>query len=310
MAFQTNWNQNLLEPGIRYYFMLGRKAAMGEAIYTRLLNTENSEKAKETMRSYANLGPMVGMSHGGTIPADTMLDGFPMIFQHVKYGKIIGIDAESIADDQYGIVKKMAGLLPRSVQVTKEILGHTPYNNAFTTNLSDGVPLIANNHPLIKAGGTASNILPTAFDPSYSCFSALATMLQTQRDAAGQPLMYADQQKIWLVHPDFYAPAIQAVDSTSTAIVEGSGTANANSALVNPWKGKTTVISSPYLTDNDASFMIVVGGHEGYFFTRSESGTPETWMERNPEVQYSKVTGRYSMGFADWRGIAGSAGAV
>jgi Mu-like prophage major head subunit gpT len=305
---QIGFSQATLEPGVRYFFEQGRKGE-DSSIFNTILNVEGSTKWRETLRNYSGLGAMAAVGHGDMIPTDTVLDGFLSQFTHTKYGKIVGIDRESIDDDQYGIVKNMGTLLADSVRYTKEFVAHRPYNEAFAVNLSDGVPLISASHPLTKAGGVASNILGTAADPSYAGWAALNTALITQPSGARVPKFFLDAEKIWFVHTDFYDVAVQAVESSSTPIIAGTGTTNANSGLKNPWSGKTTIVASPYLTDTDAHFLIAKGRHEGYMFVRRDANAPESKMEYNPEVMFSKVVLRLSSGFADWRGVVGSQGA-
>jgi hypothetical protein len=321
-APQIGFSDSTLEPGIREYFQIGRGAEV-TTVVAQIYGShmQNSTKAKETMRGFATTGSLAQIGHGMLIPTDTWVDGYQTLFTHVKMGKIIGIDRESVDDDQYGIVPNFGRLLGTSARAQKEITGHAPFNNAFSTALSDGVSLISNAHPLPKAGAgvTESNVLATALDPSWQCLSNLNSLLMVQRDSAGLYQSFQDANKIWLVHPSFYDVAVQAVNSTSTNVVatgiNANGAANANANLINPWNhpangaGMIKVVASPWLTDTDASFLIAADRHEGYFFTRRDSSTPETWQERNPEAVFSKVVLRLSAGFADWRGIVGTAGA-
>jgi hypothetical protein len=308
--FQVGWSQGALEPGIKAWTEIGFKSNSLPPIFSRLLNVESSKKAKETLRNYPSFGPMAQVAHGAEFPQEVFMDGYQTIFNHLKYAKLTGIDRETVEDDQYAIVgPRMGKLLARSSQLTKEIIGHTVFNNAFSANLSDGVPLISATHPILKGGGTGSNILGTAADPSYTALSAMYTMMRNIKDGAGQPLSYINNNFIWLVHTDFETAALQVVDSMTAVALEGTLTTNANSGVKNPYRGKVKVIGSPFLTDNDASFLIAQGAHELYFFNRRDDTTPESWMEKNPEVMFSALAGRYSAGAVDWRGIVGTPGA-
>jgi hypothetical protein len=299
---------HLLEPGIKENFELGLDGSR-PTYFDQLLRVESSEKAKETLRSYANLGAMSSMAHGGYIPSDTLVNGYPTVFTHVKYGKVIGIDKESWDDDQYDVIRGAPKMLGESARVTKEIIAHAPFNQAFATALGDGVVLCSNAHPLPKAGGTDTNLLGTAGDPSYSTFVGMAKLLQLQKDAAGNPVEFRDAQKIWLVHPNYWDVAVQAVGDVALGLASSPATANANSGIKNPWAGNIRVIASPWLTDLNASFLIAAGKHRGYFFVRKDATSPKVWDEPNPEVVYAAVTGRFSAGFADWRGLVGTPGA-
>jgi hypothetical protein len=307
--YQVGFSQAILEPGVRYYTEIGRKAG-DKTFFEQLLTVEGSTKAKETIRNFASFGAMTSVGHGQELPPDQMLDGYQTVLTHVKYAKVVGVDKETIDDDQYDIVRRMGTLLGRSIRVTKEIVGHLPFNRAFDLNLSDGVPLISASHPVLRTNGLASNVLAPAGDPSFQTWSNLNTLLLTQKDSAGFPLFFLDAEKVWLINPAWYDIAIQSVNS-STAITF-AGSVNPNASIINPWAGKTSVIASPYFdydAEGDASILFARGAHEGYMFVRKDAGSPESWTEKNPEVMYTKATMRLSSGFTDWRGVVGTAGA-
>lgn len=311
---QTGFDALTLEPGIRKFFKQGENAELRLKV-EQILNFEDSVKSKETLRSFSSFGALGSMPNGGLIPGDTFLPGYSTTFTHVKYGKKVGIDAESYADDLYQIVSQQPKLLGESVQYTKELIGHAPYNGAFTGGITmgDGQVLCSANHPLTKIGGVFSNVLGTPAPPSYGSWASLQRLLQIQKDSAGKPLDYMARPKIWLVHPDYGDIARQAVGSSSGMYVQQSATQNANPNVINPWSGTTTVVESPYLTQNTSHFLIIATGHYGYFFTRNNTQVPGVankgiWEEPDPEVIMMKATGRFSAGFADWRGVVGSFG--
>jgi hypothetical protein len=299
---------HLLEPGIKENFVLGLDGSR-PTYYDQITRVEQSEKAKETLRSYANLGAMASMNHGGYIPSDTLVNGYVTTLTHVKYGKVIGIDKESWDDDQYDVIRGAPRMLGESARVTKEIIAHAPYNQAFATALSDGKVLCAADHPLPKGGGTDRNLLATAGDPSYSTFVGLAKLLQLQKDAAGNPIEFRDAPKIWLVHPDYWDVAVQAVGDVALGLASSPATANANSGIKNPWAGNIRVVASPWLTDANSSFLIAQGKHRVYFLIRKDTTSPKVWDENNPEVTYAAITGRFTSGAADYRGVVGTPGA-
>jgi hypothetical protein len=306
--FQVGFSAELLEPGIKDYYQQGLEGDR-KTYYDQILRVESSQKAKETLRSYANLGAMTSFHAGGYIPSDTVVDGYASVFTHAMYGKVVGIDRNTYDDQQYRVLQDIPQMLGTSVKVTKEILGAAPFNQAFATTIADGKVLCASDHPLTKSGGTASNVLATPGDPSYSTFVGLAKLLQVQQDAAGNYIEFRDAQKIWLVHPDFWDVAVQAVGDVALGLASSPSTANANAGIKNPWSGGVTIIANPWLTDADASFLIASGKHRGYFFVRREANAPKVWDENNPEVVYASAVARYSTGFADWRGVVGTPGA-
>ncbi len=312
---QTGFDVATLEPGIRKFFKQGENAEL-RLKAEQILNFEDSMKSKETLKSFSSFGALGSMANGGLIPEDTFLSGYSTVFTHAKYGKKVGIDRESWDDDLYQIINQQPKLLGESVQYTKELIAHAPYNLAFAAGgilMGDGVTLVSATHPLTRIGGTFSNVLGTPAPPSYGSWASLQRLLQIQKDSAGKPLDYMARPKIWLVHPDYGDIARQAVGSSSGMYVQQTATQNANPNVINPWSGTTTVVESPYLTQNTSHFLLIATGHYGYFFTRTDTQVPGVankgiWEEPDPEVIMMKATGRFSAGFADWRGVVGSFG--
>jgi hypothetical protein len=311
---QIEFDVETLEPGLVEMYEQGR-GGQRQSYYQRIIRVEGSKKAAEHIKNYATLGPLTQMTHGGNVPSDTFVTGYKTNFVHKKYGKIIGIDIESWEDDQYDVVRKAPKMLGRSVELTKEQVAHAPFNLAFTGTglaLSDGVTLVSASHPLTKVGGVTSNVLGTARDPGYLAYLELLEMLHTQLDAAGQPLIFADLPKIWLVNPAFAQEAWQAVQSTTAMVVAslGTNTLNSNSAIPNPGKnyGPVTVIADPFFTDTNASLMFVTPDNlEAVMYIRKETGL-RVYEKENPEVIFAQTTLRTSAGFHDWRGVAGTPG--
>jgi hypothetical protein len=86
---------------------------------------------------------------------------FTKNYIYKRYGLAFALTSTLIEDgDHIRIGSTYSRHLAQSLVETKELLTANVINTAFTQNGGDGVPLIANNHPI--APGTFSNILPAA----------------------------------------------------------------------------------------------------------------------------------------------------
>jgi hypothetical protein len=204
----------------------------------------------------------------------------------------------------------MGTLLNRADYLTDEILAASLLNNGFSTVQSDGVVLFSNAHPLTKSGGTASNLLTTAGDPSFATFSAMNTQLLVQKDGANQPVTYEGMQKTYVYHPDFADVMRQVFQSRSSPVIfAGPGNANsttANSGVAQPWND-VVGLENPFLTDNDSSFLLIKEAVQWYFITR-QAASIKTWTENNPEMYLASLVKRIAVMAADWRGGVGTPG--
>lgn len=309
MPAQIGFSVEAQKPGILKWFNVG-SGAQEVTVYDRIFQVHNATLPTERVRSVGDFGPQTQMGHGADYPFERFLDGRETSFTAVKYGKAFGINEEAIDDDQYGVVKRSSEKLGRSRRVTKEYVAAAVFNNGFATALADGKVLFASDHPLL-GGGSDSNLLATPGDPSYSTWFSMMTLIQIQKDEAGNPLSYMDSDFQYIVHPNYYAIAKQAVESTSAPYL-GSGTSvqNANPGVTSPYKGRATVVPWAYLTDANASFLSAGPQKvELHFFVRKDPASPKVYMDETNDTIISKHAQRIVAGAADWRGLVGTPGA-
>jgi hypothetical protein len=290
----TSW---LFEPGVTLAFEQGN-AGKRQSYKDKFLNNLSSSKAKETFRNYPGMGPAVQTQHGAPLAVDTIVDGYATVAPAIYFTKLLGVDKPTMDDDKYySLFGKMGTLLNRADYLTDEILAASLLNNGFSTVQSDGVVLFSNAHPLTKSGGTASNLLTTAGDPSFATFSAMNTQLLVQKDGANQPITYEGMQKTYVYHPDFADVMRQVFQSRSSPIIFGgpgnANTTTANSGVAQPW--------------NDSSFLLIKEAVQWYFITR-QAASIKTWTENNPEMYLASLVKRIAVMAADWRGGVGTPG--
>lgn len=302
-------NAGVLEPGIRKFFDEGATANEWTA-YDKIFRIESSTKAVEHLRSVSDLGPQIQIQFGQEYPFEQFLDGRQTDFVHVKLAKAIGFPVEVIEDDQYNVVSRGSAKLGRSRRVTKEIIAAAVFNNGFTVNGSDGVPLASATHPLLSGGGATWSNLGASADPSYSTILALQQLLMIQPDEANTPLMYLTQPMKYMYHPSFHTTVMQSLKSPTAVTVAGSANANANI----PNAINTSIITpvpNPFLSDtgNNQSWL-VVDGTELYFFNRKDPGSPEAYDDKTNDTIVTKHAQRISAGYASARGIVGTPGST
>jgi len=135
--------------------------------FPELFESETSDKAYEEDVEITGFGLAPVKPQGEAIQYDTESQGAVSRYTHVAYALGYIVTYEELRDDLYEAVsKRRAQALAFSMRQTKENIGASVYNNAFTSgyNGGDGTTLISATHPTLA--GNQSNQLTTAADIS------------------------------------------------------------------------------------------------------------------------------------------------
>jgi hypothetical protein len=188
---------------------------------------------------------------------------------------------------------------------TKQVKGANVLNNGFNTSGAydggDGVPLFANNHPLVS-GGTNSNIPAVASDLNETSLEAAVIQIAAWTDERGL-LIAAKPRK--LIIP----PSLQFI---ATRLLETSLRVGTNDNDVNAIKNNGSIPEgyaiNHWLTDPDAWFLTTDVPNGMKHFVRSPMQNSMDGDFDTGNVRY-KARERYSFGWSDPLGMYGSQGA-
>lgn len=273
----------------------------------QILASETTSRSIEQYSQMVGVGLPSQIDEGGDIAVDAMVQGFNKTFKPVKYGLGIAATQELVEDDKVGIVSKRSVLLAESVAQDREIRAASVFNNAFDgTNYAgpDAKALCASDHPLVKAGGTQSNILSAAADLDVTSLELALTDWELLKDHRGflqtlsTPKVLVASQNRWNV-----AEILKSQMRSDTA----NNTANAfkygeTGAVVDylVWK---------YLTDPDAWFLVAPPSEtETLWLDRKAPYTKSDYIEKN-ETGFVYMRYRATYGFYGWKGVYGTPGA-
>lgn len=271
-------------------------------IYRQIVNVKDSTRAYEEDFAYSGFGPLAQKGELESTILDEPVKLGGVRFIHKTYALGFEISEEMREDDQYNLMMDLAGDLGKSSRYTAELYGHDVYNNGFATTKyvgRDGKALFATDHPVAGTGGTLGNRPTVDTDLSQAALEAAWTNFQTQLDDRGMPI---DMQPMrLLVHPSNVLFARR--------LLESSGYPGGNNNDINPIYNMLTIVSSPYLTDADAWFILAAPDEVDVRFYWRRKPDTRTWDDDDAEGTIHKISQRHSTGFADWRGTYGSPGA-
>jgi len=301
MATTTGSHPKELWPGIKKIF--GCTYDEKALICSMVFDETSSDKAYEEYVEETGYGLAPVKAEGASVIYDTDIQGFVARLTNVTYGLGAKVTKEAMSDNQYGpVATKKAKKLARSMRQTKENVFANILNRAFDSGYlgGDAKELIATDHPTLN--GPQSNELTVAADLSEASLEDSLTQIRGFKDSRGLRIQAKGMKLIVASANEFNATRI--LSSTNQ-----SGTANndVNAMRTMGMLPGGTVIWD-YLTDPDAWFIktdvedgLIHQKRWGYEFTQdNDFDTTNACM---------KAVERYAAGWADWRGVFGSAGA-
>lgn len=295
-ALRPNFS-DILAPGLAEVVALSYRQYPDE--YTKIFNVENSTRQYEKTTTIEGLGIATVKDEQTGVTYGDLTQGYDKTYTHTTYGIGFKVSQEMYDDDLYGVMKKAAQYLGRSMKLRIETSAANVFNNGFNSSYTggDGKELFATDHPF-ASGGTGRNELSTPADLSQASIEQMLTDIESTTDSTGAPIALIARKLL-------VAPANR---WTASVILESqlkSGTANNDK---NPLLDlDLTYIVNHYLSDPDAYFMLC-DQNELKFYMRQKPKFENGDDFDTGDAKY-KVTSRYSTGWADWPGVFGTPGA-
>lgn len=298
-----------LEQNFRNFFGVAALPALDEIFFdhyeqaedprSKLFNMESTDREIMQKAGVTSLGLLNIVSESQQAPKDSFNQSYSKTYSIQKYAKAIGISDEMIQDDRFDMISKMVKSLARSSRETQQFTAMNIFNNSFSSEQSwDAVSIISASHP--TEVGNQSN-LQTAADLSYSSLATAEQSFRQFQDGRGKQLLI--KPKILLVSESDRQNALEIVQSPYKA-----GTANNNINALGA-DGGLQVISSPYLTDSDAWFLLSDPMDHGLRIVDRQPLITKMDEDVLAGVLYYKAQYRQALGCDEWRGIVGNQGA-
>lgn len=292
-----------LWPGVKAWY--GKQYKVWDPIWSKLFEDMDSDKAYEKLIEATGFALAKVKPEGASIQYDSDFEGTVTTLTHVVWALGYIVTREEIEDDLYAEVSKTRGeSLAFSIKTTVEIVHANIFNFGFTNSApylgGDGVPLFSTAHP--TASGNQSNLITAADFSETALEDGLKQIMQT-KNARGLN-----------INPTAEMLAVSTADIFNAERVIGSplrtNTANndinATKAMGMLPKGYTV---NPYFTDLDAWFLKTNVPKGLVSLWRRRPGDLEKDNEFDTENAKAKSTVRFTPGWADFRGVFGSAGA-
>ena len=237
-----------LEPGLNALFGLEYKNYEQE--HLQIYDVESSDRAFEEEVMLSGFGEAPVKTEGAGLAYDTAQEVFTARYTHETIALAFSLTEEAVEDNLYDrLARRYTLALARSMATTKQIKAASVLNGAFTTSTGgDGVPLCADNHPII-GGPDQKNELATAADLSETSLEQAIIDIQSLVDERN--LKIAIQGLKLIIPKELQFTADRIMKSTLRV-----GTAdNDINAIKNMGMIPQGYTVNHYLTDPDAWFV-------------------------------------------------------
>jgi len=301
-VFNTGSAPQLLWPGLKRVY--GETYKEKPLIAGMVFEGMSSDKAYEKMQEMTGLGLAVQKAEMAGISYDVDGQGYTTTFNNVGYGLGVQVSHEAIQDNQYqSVAERKMKKLARSMRLTKETVAANIFNRAFNSSYvgGDGLELCSTAH--VTADGTQANEPTVAVDFSEAALEDMLTAILQIKDSRGY-FIQANARKL-LIPP---ALRFEAQRILGSALQAGSANNDVNAIRSMGILSTGDVIVWPYLTDTDAWFVLTDVPDSLIMFNRQAASLTQDNDFDTMNVKMKSYE-RYSIGWADWRGVRGSPGA-
>lgn len=289
-----------LEAGLNAVWMASEK--MYPLDWPKIFEEKTSNKAFEEQVLRAGLGVAPIKSEGAAFAEDEGGEFWTARYLHVTVGLMFTLTQEALEDNLYAdLGSTYTKELMRAMREAEEIMAANVFNNATSTNLGDGVPLLSTSHPL-WGGGTYSNKLATAADLSESSLEDSLIQIRNAVNDRGLPIPLNPTA---MIHGN--SNVFNAVRILRSMQRVGTSDNDIN-AIKQLGVFQQDPITLRRLTDTDAWFVQTDAMMGMQFFTRKAltKGGEEDFRTGN---YCYKARKRFSVGVTNPRAVFGSEGA-
>ena len=288
-----------LEPGLNALF--GLEYNRYENQHAEIYNTETSDRAFEEEVMLSGFAGAPVKQEGASVVFDQATESFTARYTHDTVALAFSITEEAIEDNLYDrLAARYTRALARSMSNTKQVKAANVLNQAQFTAVTggDGVPLIANNHPL-ASGGQFSNVLATAADLNETSLEQSLIDIASFVDERG--LKIAAQGVKMIIPKELQFTAERLMKTP-----QRTGTAdNDINAIVSMGMVPQGYRVNNFLADTDAYFIMTDIPNGFKHFVRAPIKTAMEGDFETGNVRF-KARERYSFGFSDPRCVFGN----
>lgn len=294
-----------LRPGVKRWFGISYKQWPTE--WTQIgFEVVPSDRAYEDYAGTVGYGLAQAKPEGSSVTYDSARQGFMARIDNCSFALGAMVTYEELKDGNWGPVSlKRSKALARSCQQTEENIHALVLSRAFTTGYTgaDGSILCVTSHKNKSDNTTYSNCLAAAADLSELAIEQLTIQIMQATDDRG--LTAQLKVKTLVIAPNDVYTAHRILKS-----VKQSGTANNDTNALRDMGAVPDIAVNRYFNAGNGAWFLVTDCPDGLISQEREKIRFGQDNDFDTENFKMKAFFRRGVGWADPRGIYGSAGAA
>lgn len=227
--------------------------------------------------------------------------GFSKTYTAVTFAAAYRISKESKRDGKFDFISRATQSFAKGFYEVEEYTAANIFDNGFTVNGYDGVPLFSTAHPLENGASIGVNRPTTPSALTVTSYREMRNIMQDTLNEDGQLVRYMPK---YLVVP-------QALQDQACEILKSQYAPNNANNAINTVYEHTMVLPQgywPYLSSDNAFFMSTDKMEHHLMFLRRQELEVETNYDKYSFAHEMIADKRFTAGYSNWRGVVGNPG--
>jgi len=267
-----------------------------------LFNQENMTTDIYQTTTHSGLRNPSLKNENSPVTFQTMKAGFDKTYTALTYATGYRISKEMVDDGKFSFIERATNSFAKGMFEIKELKAAEVFDDGFTVNGYDGVPLFSVSHPLENGNGSFGINRPsTGSELSISSFRELRNIMQDTLNENGQRVKY--MPSIFVVPQALQDDAAEIIKSTMNP-------ENANNA-VNTVYNMCQLLPGGFWNylESDTAFFFLADKSDHYLMHMDRQGLEITTDYDTHAFAHEVIaSSRFDQGYSSWRGVVGNPG--
>lgn len=237
-----------------------------------------------------------------TIEFQAIQPGFNKTFRYDTFATGFRISKEAVRDGKFSFIERATRSFSKGFYEIKEYSAAGVYDDGFTVNGYDGVPLFSTQHPLENGDGGFGINRPV--DPSELSTTSLRELRNIFQSTVNEDGQFIKMMPSYLIVP-------QDLQDDAKELIQSQYDPNNANNNVNTLYATLQLLPGgywQYLGSESAFFLQAEKMHHNLMFLDREPMTTDSDYDKKARAYELLAFCGFTQGHAGWRGVAGNPG--